>query len=119
MSDVDSGMSKISPPMYSPANDPLNGHMPQNYYLTGEMNDPSPGGSTETGQTELWNMIKSDMMNDAPENGLSYHSGYGSPHMQMDPNGYIGSYGYYQQDSYQPLGDDNLNMNHKNNMRKN
>lgn len=119
MSDVDtSNMSKISPPMYSP-NDHMNGHIPQNYYLTGEGNDNSPGASTETGQSELWNMIKSDMMDNHNDNGLSYNSGYPAPHMAIDPNGYLGSYGYYPQEGYQPLSEETLNLNHKNNMRKN
>jgi len=114
MSDVDT--SKLSPPMYSMASDGMGGHIPQNYYLTGEGNDPSPGASSETGgQIELWNMIKNDMMNENPnDNGIPYHSTYGTTPMQMDSNGYLGSYGYYPHEGYQPLNDDNLNMNRKN-----
>lgn len=120
MTDVDnSNMNKISPPIYSSTNGSINGHVPQNYYLTGEGGDPSPSGSTETGQSELWTMIKSDMMHDNPnDNAMSYHSGYGSTHMQMDPNGYMGTYAYYPHEGYQPLNEDTLNMNRKNNMRK-
>ncbi|CAG2104637.1 unnamed protein product [Medioppia subpectinata] len=116
MADVDT--SKLSPPMYSPTGDSLNGHIPQNYYLTGEDNDPSPGASSDTAQIELWNMIKSDMMSDNPnDNGIPYHPAYGTAQMQMDPNGYLGSYGYYPHEGYQPLNDDNMNMNRKNNMQ--
>ncbi len=104
--------------MYSSTNGSLNGHISQNYYLTGEGGDPSPSGSTETGQSELWTMIKSDMMHENPnDNPMSYHSGYGSTHMQMDPNGYLGTYAYYPHEGYQPLNEDTLNMNRKNNMR--
>jgi len=113
-----SNLSKISPPMYSPTNDSMSGHISQNYYLTGEGNDPSPGASTETGQSELWNMIKSDMMNENPnDNGMAYNSGYPNVHMQIDPNGYLGSYGYYSQEGYQPLSEETLTLNRKNNMQ--
>jgi echinoid protein len=116
MSDVDNS-NKLNPPLYSSTNGSLNGHISQNYYLTGEGGDPSPSGSTETGQSELWTMIKSDMMHENPnDNPMSYHSGYGSTHMQMDPNGYLGTYAYYPHEGYQPLNEDTLNMNRKNNM---
>ena len=53
-----------------------NGHLPQNYYLTGDhdqLNDPSPAGSNDTAQSDLW-MMKTE---DGQEIPVSYHALYG------------------------------------------
>jgi len=106
------GAHKTSPPpMYT--NGPSNGHIPQNYYLTGEGGDPSPSGSNDTAHSDLW-MMKSDMLPDGGnETAMSYHSAYGSTQMQMDQNYPPALYSYYHED-YQPLADETMSMNMRN-----
>jgi len=53
-----------------------NGHISQGYYITGEhdpLNDPSPAGSNDTAQSDLW-MMKTE---DGQEIPVSYHALYG------------------------------------------
>lgn len=106
MSDMDNGnLRKLSGGIYGSGYN--NGHTAQNYYLTGDGNsDPSPNGSNETGQTEFWNSMKSQMMhenlNDAE---MNYNTGYNMLNNQLiDPNAFMNSYSpYYQTPGYQTL----------------
>ena len=124
MSDMDTAnMNKLNAGIYGSSLGPMNGHIPQNYYLTGDGNsDPSPNGSNETGQTEFWNSMKSNMLHDnlnMNEADMNYNGGY-NPHLinnqLIDPNGYMSSYSYYPTQGYQPLDEDTLNR--KNNLSK-
>ena len=77
-----------------------NGHIAQNYYLTGDhdqLNDPSPSGSNEPAQSDLW-MMKTE---DGQEIPVSYHSLYGQTtsnggviHDVSQTGGYHASYAY-------------------------
>ncbi|RWS14198.1 hypothetical protein B4U79_12939 [Dinothrombium tinctorium] len=100
--------SKTSPPPMYTSNGSTNGHIPQNYYLTGDGAEPSPNGSNETAQSDVW-MMKADGMSD---NALPYHPTYGSAHSPIDPNVY--PYSYYPHEEYQPLSEETYNMNMKN-----
>lgn len=96
--------------MYSSATLNPNGHIPQNYYLTGDDTIPTPSMVNDTTNGESW-MMKPDGYGDMiTDNGLGYHSGYGTT--QMDPNGF--TYSYYPHDEYQPLNNDNYNISVKN-----
>lgn len=112
MSDIDNAnFNKLSAGIYGSSMGPLNGHMPQNYYLTEDGNsDPSPNGSNETGQ-EYWNSMKSNMMHDnMNDSELNYNTGYNMINSQLiDPNGYMNSYSYYPTQGYQPLDEENIN----------
>lgn len=106
--------------MYTSTNmNPSNGHIPQNYYLTGDDGVvPSPSGTNETVHSDAW-MMKNDHMNDIIDGGvMGYHTGYGTT--PMDPNAF--TYAYYSQgsaDEYQPLGNGNDgNYNIKNSLCK-
>ena len=104
--------SKLSPPpMYSSTNLNPNGHIPQNYYLTGDESLPNQSANNDTNHSEVW-MMKSDGMGDMmTDGGLGYQSGYETSH--MDHNGF--TY-YYPHDEYQPLSNDNYSMNVKNSL---
>lgn len=96
-------------------------HQSQNYYLTGDgpNSDPSPNGSNETGQTEFWNSMKSNMMHETVTdsdmnnyNGGAGGGGYNNlmnnhHHQLIDPaTAYINSYSsYYQSPGYQQMDD--------------
>lgn len=121
MSDMDTAnMNKLASGIYGSTMGPMvGGHMPQNYYLTENGNsDPSPNGSNETGQTEFWNSMKSNMLHDnMNETDINYNGGYNVMNSQMfDPNSYMNSYSYYPTQGYQPLDEENLNR--KNNLSK-
>lgn len=121
MQDMDSSnMNKFASTIYgSTMAPPMNGHIPQNYYLTGDGNsDPSPNGSNETGQTEFWNTLKSNMMHEQMnESELNYNTNMNMMNNQLiDPNSYMNAYSYYSTPGYQPLNEDTLNR--KNNMSK-
>lgn len=115
MSDMDSAtMSKLASGIYGSTMGPMNGHIPQNYYLTGDGNsDPSPNGSNETGQTEFWNTMKSNMLHEnMNESEVNYNANYNMMNSQLiDPTGYMNSYSYYPQQGYQPLDEDTLSRN--------
>lgn len=119
--DVNDTKLTSQPPLYTAngGSGVVNGHVPQNYYLTGEGGDPSPSGSNETAQSDLW-MMKSEMITDAE--GIPYHPTYATANMQMDPNCYtLGNpYSYYPHEDYHQLSavDDTINMNMKNTMCK-
>ena len=129
MSDMDNAnLSKLSSGIYGSS---YNNHHPhlnhhqhqhqhqqsQNYYLTGDgpNSDPSPNGSNETGQTEFWNSMKSnmlhetvtdsDMMNNYNNNMMNNHHHH---HQLIDPaTAYINSYSSYYQSpaGYQQMDD--------------
>lgn len=109
------------------------GHLPHNYYLTGDMNDPSPSCSNDTAQSDMW-MLKSDALQEGGGsvgmNEVTGGMGYSSHHIQqqqqqhfdqssgqLDPSVY--SYSYFPQDEYptQP-GDVETTLNLKNSMCK-
>ncbi|KAI1301839.1 Hemicentin-2 [Halotydeus destructor] len=95
--------SKLSAlPIYATAAGSMNGHIAQNYYLT-EGNEPSPSGSNDATQSDLW-MLKSEMSDGPPDMQMSYHY----PSGQVDPNGY--QYSYYQQEEYQPLDESHVTL---------
>lgn len=121
MSDMDTAnMNKLASGIYGSTMGPMvGGHMPQNYYLTENGNsDPSPNGSNETGQTEFWNSMKSNMLHDnMNETDINYNGGYNVMNSQMfDPNSYMNSYSYYPTQGYQPLDEENLNRKNNLNM---
>lgn len=91
--------SKLSSlPIYATAN--ASGHLPQKYYLTGDMNDPSPSGSQETAQSDLW-MMKQDT-NEPLEVPISYQSLFNTNNA-VDPN-----YPYYY--THEEYPDDAINL---------
>ncbi|XP_027196551.1 cell adhesion molecule Dscam1-like isoform X3 [Dermatophagoides pteronyssinus] len=130
MSDMDNAnLSKLSSGIYGSS---YNNHHPhlnhhqhqhqhqqsQNYYLTGDgpNSDPSPNGSNETGQTEFWNSMKSnmlhetvtdsDMMNNYNNNNMM--NNHHHHHQLIDPaTAYINSYSSYYQSpgGYQQMDD--------------
>ena len=120
MSDMDTAnMNKLASGIYGSTLGPITGHIPQNYYLTGDGNsDPSPNGSNETGQTEFWNSMKSNKLHEnLNENEINFNTGYNIMNSQLiDPNSYMNSYSYYPTQGYQPLDEDNLSR--KNNLSK-
>lgn len=106
------------------------GHLPHNYYLTGDMNDPSPSCSNDTAQSDMW-MLKSDALQEGGGsvgmNEVTGGMGYSSHHVQqqhfdqssgqLDPSVY--SYSYFPQDEYQQQpGDVETTLNLKNSMCK-
>lgn len=105
------------------------GHLPHNYYLTGDMNDPSPSCSNDTAQSDMW-MLKSDALQESGgsvgmnEAGMGYsgHHHQLQQHFdqssgQLDPSVY--SYSYYPQDEYpQQPADVETSLNLKNSMCK-
>jgi hypothetical protein len=95
--DLESGkMSAL--PVYATAAGTLNGHIAQNYYLT-ENNDPSPSGSNDTAQSDLW---KSEMsQGEHPDMQMGYHYNQNG---QLEQSGY--QYSYYPRDEYQQQLDD-------------
>lgn len=97
--------SKLSSLPIYPGAGSINGHVAQNYYLT-EGNDPSPGASNETAQSDLW-MMKSEISEGHNDMQVPYHQYNG----QLEPQGY--SYSYYPHEEYQHLEDPN-NMTLKN-----
>ena len=104
--------SKLSGlPIYATTG-PRSAHLvPQNYYLTGDANDASPGGSNETTQSEVW-MLKADgsgAMVDASEIPVSYHSLYGTHAVGPEAGTNAYPYTYYTHDEY-PMGDDAINL---------
>lgn len=88
-----------------------NGHIAQNYYLTGDhdqLNDPSPSGSNDTAQSDLW-MMKTE---DGQEIPVSYHALYGQTtnggviHDVAQNGGYHASYSYAGHSPYNTHNDD-------------
>jgi len=104
-SDLSDPSKMSSLPIYATAAGSLNGHVAQNYYLT-EGNDPSPGASNETAQSDLW-MMKSEISEGQNDMQMPYHYNNG----QLEPQGY--SYSYYPHEEYQHLDESN-NMSLKN-----
>lgn len=122
MSEMENANKHIGSGIYGSAMGTLNGHIPQNYYLTGDgTSDPSPNGSNET-QTEFWNTLKSaNMMQDVTDNDIHAYNNYkmiaaaaaataNAQHQMLDPNGYLNAYGYYPQQNYQQLGEEHKAM---------
>lgn len=109
--------SKLSSlPIYATTG-PRSAHLlPQNYYLTGDGNDASPGGSNETTHSDLWMALKPDgsgAVVDGSEVPVSYHALYGT-HSGHGVGADAGTsagypYTYYTHDEY-PIGDDAINL---------
>lgn len=111
----------------------MNGHLPHNYYLTGDMNDPSPSCSNDTAQSDMW-MLKSDALQEGCGGSVGMNEvvggmGYSSHHAaqqqqhfdqssgQLDPSLYSYSYFPPSQDEY-PSQDVETSLNLKNSMCK-